>query len=303
MLTTNSNPLSGGFMFGLRASNRLLAAGFLVAGMTACGGGGAPQEGGEQAAPAGGEAAAPAAVENPARINGTINLTGTPAANAPIDMSEEATCAAKHTTPPTAETIVASNGKLQNVFVYIKDGLTGQYAAPAQAVTIDQNGCTYIPHVTGVQVGQTLEFKNSDGLLHNVKAVPANQPGFNISQPNNMSSPRTFNTAEVMVPIECNVHGWMKAYVGVLDHPYFAVSGADGTFSIQNLPAGTYTVEAWHEKLGTQTQQVTVAANETKDITFDFNAAATAMVPMGKPIDPHGSHGEATHAGPPAGGR
>lgn len=281
-------------MFGRRAVTDFVAAGLTGLALAACGGGDAPQTTGGE--PAGG-AAAPAQVQNPARINGTINLTGTPAANEPIDMSEEQACAAKHTTPPTAETVVASGGKLQNVFVYIKDGLTGQQAAAAEPLVIDQDGCVYHPHVAGVQAGQTVVFKNSDGILHNVKAVPVNQPGFNISQPNNMESTRTFNTAEVMVPIECNVHGWMNAYIGVVDHPYFAVSGADGNFTIENLPAGTYTIETWHEKYGTQTQQVTVADNETKDVAFEYNAAmaANAVVPMGRPIDPHGDHGAGEH--------
>jgi plastocyanin len=280
-------------MSGVRESARLLIAGFVTAGLAACGGGGdAPSEGGEGAEPAGG--AAPAAqVQDPARINGTINFAGTPAANAAIDMAEEPTCAQKHSTPATTEEVVASGGKLQNVFVYIKDGLTGQFAAPSEAVLIDQDGCVYHPHVSGAMVGQTVTFKNSDGLLHNVKAVPTGQPGFNISQPSNMESTRTFSAAEVMVPIECNVHGWMKAYIGVVEHPYFAVSGADGNFTIENLPPGTYTIETWHEKYGTQTQQVTLGPNETKDIAFDYNAsmAANAVVPMGRPIDPHGDHG------------
>jgi plastocyanin len=282
-------------MFGLRASARFLATGFVTVGLVACGGAAdAPDTGGDQA-----PAETPAAqVQDPARINGTINFAGTAPENEAIDMAEEAACAAKHSEQPRKETVVAANGKLQNVFVYIKDGITGQHAAPAQAVQVDQNGCVYHPHVTGVMVGQTLEFKNSDGLLHNVKAVPVNQPGFNISQPNDMTSPRTFNTAEVMIPIECNVHGWMQAYVGVVAHPYFAVSGEDGNFTLENLPAGTYTLEAWHERYGVQTQQVTVAANQTVDVAFNYDAsmAAGAVVPLGKPIDPHGTHGPATRA-------
>jgi plastocyanin len=276
---------------------RLTSASLLViiaASVAACGGGTqdeAPQTGGEQAGPA-------AQVENAGRINGMVNFAGTPPANAAIDMSEEATCAQKHTDPPTAETVIANNGKLQNVFVYVKEGLSGSFSPPSQAVEIDQDGCVYMPHVTGVMTGQQLVFRNSDGILHNIKATPSEQPGFNISQPNNMTSTRTLRAQEVMVPVQCDVHGWMEAYVGVVDHPYFAVSGEDGSFTIENLPPGTYTVEAWHEKYGTQTQQVTVGANETVDLAFDYNASmASAVVPMGRPIDPHGSHAPARAGG------
>jgi len=122
-----------------------------------------------------------------------------------------------------------------------------------------------------VMVGQKLEIDNSDPVLHNIKAVPTHNRGFNVSQPGaGMKTTRTFSTEEVMVPLQCNVHSWMHAYVGVLSHPYFAVSGEDGTFTIDGLPPGTYTVEAWHEKLGTKTATVTVGTGETKTADFTF---------------------------------
>jgi plastocyanin len=283
-------------MFDSRTSASVLAISLLAA-VAACGGGGdagGNSAGNTMAAP---PAAGPAPVTDPATIRGTIALVGTPPANAKIDMSEEPTCASQHATGATTEDVVSSNGGLGNVFVYIKEGITGTSAPPAAAVVIDQKGCTYIPHVVGVQAGQNLEFLNSDDISHNVKAQPtANRP-FNVSQPTKgMKSPKVFDSPEVMIPIECNVHGWMKGFVGVVAHPYFTVSATDGTYTIGNLPAGTYTIEVWHEKYGVQTQQVTVAGNETKDANFSFNAAApAAYVPMGKPIDPHGTHAAGAH--------
>jgi plastocyanin len=173
---------------------------------------------------------------------------------------------------------VGSDGKsLGNVFVYVKDGLGNYvYDMPTEPARIDQKECRYHPHVFGMRVGQPLEIVNSDPTLHNIHAIPKANQEFNNGQPiQGMKMTHTFTAKEVMVPFKCDVHGWMNAYVGVLDHPYFAVSGNDGKFDIKTLPAGTYTIEAWHEKLGTQTQQVTLGAKETKDITFTFKSAVT----------------------------
>jgi hypothetical protein len=138
---------------------------------------------------------------------------------------------------------------------------------------IDQTGCLYEPRVVGVMVGQSLEIRNSDPLLHNIKAVPTENRGFNISQPQaGMTSTRTFNTPEIMVPLECNVHGWMNAYVGVVAHPYFATTGADGAFAIAGLPAGTYQLEAWHERFGTRTGTVTVTDGGAGTVDFTYAA-------------------------------
>jgi plastocyanin len=205
-----------------------------------------------------------------------VKFTGTKPANPRIDMSEEPACKDKHKTQPTGEAVVVNpNGTLANVFVYVKSGLPAdaKYAAPSTPVVIDQDGCAYKPHVLGIQVGQQLEIRNSDPVLHNIKAKPTKNRPFNISQPTSgMKTNRSFPATEVMVPLECNVHGWMQAYVGVLPHPFFAVTGTDGKFTIANLPAGTYTVEAWHEKYGTQTATVTVAATGSKTQDFTFAA-------------------------------
>lgn len=266
----------------------------------ACGGGdggGETAGGGEAATPA---ATPPAAVADAGTINGTIDFTGEPPANEPIDMSAEPECAAKHPGTPMKQTVVANGGKLANVFVYLKEGVQAPPAAPGEPVSVNQEGCEYIPHVVGVQVGQEVAFQNSDGLLHNIKAAPSENRPFNISQPNNMTSPRSFSAAEVMVPVQCDVHGWMEMYIGVVNHPYFAVSGDDGSFTIGNVPPGTYTVEAWHERYGVQTQQVTVDPNGTATVTFGYSAgmAANAVVPLGEPLVlPHAQHAHAARTG------
>jgi len=210
-------------------------------------------------------------------VTGRVKFTGTKPTMRRIDMSEETACAAKYATPPTEESVVVNaNGTLANVFVYVKSGLPATYkAAPATApVVLDQDGCRYHPHVFGIMVGQPLHIKNSDPLAHNIKSKgKANRP-FNISQPNVSRTPtvRTFTAPEVMVALECNVHGWMQAYAGVLPHGFFAVTGADGSFTIPRLPPGTYTLEAWHERYGVQTATVTIAGTETKTAEFTFAA-------------------------------
>lgn len=209
-----------------------------------------------------------------ASISGVIHFTGAAPSNPKIDMSQEQPCQAKHSTPPTDPQYVVADGKLGNVFVYVKNGLPAgaTYTAPDAAVEIDQDGCLYHPRVFGLMTNQKLLIKNTDPVLHNIKAVPKENRGFNISQPSaGMQTTRTFGTPEVMVPLECNVHGWMHAYVGVLPHPFFSTSGTDGAFSIKNLPPGTYTIEAWHEKLGVQTANVTVGAGEAKTQDFTFS--------------------------------
>lgn len=282
----------------LRTRGGLEAA--IVAGVAllgaACGGG----EGGGDEAASEAPATETAAVQvaNPATIRGQVQFTGTPAPGQPIDMSEEPDCAAKHPNGATTEATVANgNGTLRNVFVYVKEGLPAQdYPPPSSGVTLDQNGCVYIPHVLGVQTGQELVIRNSDGLLHNVQASPTANRGFNVSQPRDMESTRTFTTQEVMIPLECDVHGWMKAYVGVVDHPYFAVTGEDGSFSIGNLPPGNYVLEAWHETYGPKTMNVTVGPDQTSEANFSYDASAAAApsaLRLGPGIDPHDHRGGA----------
>jgi len=255
----------------------MLGAVVLAAGIWGCGGNKGNASAGSSTgavAQAGGSGSGAAGPTGNAAVSGVIHFTGTAPANPKIDMSQESVCAGKYTTPPTDPQFVVADGKLGNVFVYVKSGLPAgaTYPAPSTPVEIDQRGCLYHPRVFGVQVDQDILIKNDDAVLHNIKAVPTTNRGFNISQPSaGMTSKRKFSSQEVMVPLECNVHGWMHAWVGVLPHPFFSTSGADGSFSIKNLPAGTYTIEAWHEKLGTQTQTVTVGAGETKTADFTFS--------------------------------
>jgi plastocyanin len=169
--------------------------------------------------------------------------------------------------------VVGQNQTLQNVFVYVKDGLGAfGFPVPTEPVVLDQDKCRYVPRVLGVRVGQPLSIRNSDPLLHNVRADAKINQSFNTSTPlEGVSFQRTFATKEVMVPFKCDVHAWMTAFVGVLDHPYFGTTAADGTVRLANLPPGTYTIEAWHETLGTRTEQVTIGAKEAKDVTFIFS--------------------------------
>lgn len=202
-----------------------------------------------------------------------MRFTGTPPPPGTIRLDGDKTCVELNGTNQrqVREVLTGDNGALQNVFVYVKDGLNGRmYAPPAEPVVLDQQRCEYVPHVLGIQVGQPLTIRNSDPLLHNIRADAQINRGFNQGQPVPMTSTQTFATTEVMVPVKCDVHAWMRAYIGVMNHPFFAVTGPDGTFSLENLPAGTYTVEAWHEKLGTQTTQVTVGTGEAKDAVFTF---------------------------------
>jgi hypothetical protein len=256
----------------------VLGAVVLAAGVWGCGGkdsGNASAGSGNSAvAQAGGGGGAAGPTGN-ATVSGVIHFTGTAPANPKIDMSQESVCAGKYTTPPTDPQYVVADGKLGNVFVYVKSGLPAgaKYAAPSTSVEIDQSGCLYHPRVFGAMVDQNIVIKNDDNVLHNIKAIPKVNRGFNISQPQaGMTSTRHFSESEVMVPFECNVHGWMHAWVGVLPHPFYSTAGPDGAFSIKNLPPGTYTIEAWHEKAGVQQKTVTVGAGETKTADFTFSA-------------------------------
>ena len=206
-------------------------------------------------------------------VTGSVTLEGVPPANEPIRMNADPVCVKEAKGEQRQETfVVGAGGALSNVFVYVKDGLDGYvHDVPAEVATLDQKGCRYVPHVFGVRVGQPLEILNSDPTLHNIHAQPSANQEFNVGQPvQGMKTARTFTRPEVMVPFKCDVHGWMNAYAGVLDHPYFAVTDAEGRFELKSLPPGTYTVEAWHERLGTATERVTLGPNETKAVTFSF---------------------------------
>jgi plastocyanin len=205
-------------------------------------------------------------------VTGTARFEGTAPAPAQLKMAADPVCVREAKNTTSEAIIVGDGGVLQNVFVYVKDGLGARtYPPPATAVVLDQRGCRYTPHVFGVQVGQPVEIVNSDPTLHNVHAMPKANDEFNFGQPvQGMRMRRTFSKPEVMVPVRCDVHGWMNAYAGVVTHPFHAVTKADGTFTITGLPPGKYTLEAWHERLGTQTQAITIDGKKDATATFSF---------------------------------
>ena len=208
-------------------------------------------------------------------VSGRVTYDGAVPENAPIKLESDPACVSARPEGLKPDAILVSNGGLDNVFVYVKDGLGNYYFdAPTAAVTLDQKGCTYSPHVFGVRTGQPVDIVNSDATLHNVSAEAHANQGFNLGQPiQGQKNTKVFTAPEVMVHLKCNVHSWMSAYIGVLSHPYFAVTSSGGAFELKDLPAGTYTIEAWHEKLGTQTQSVTLGDKETKTINFAFKVS------------------------------
>ncbi len=209
-----------------------------------------------------------------ATVTVQVSFAGTAPAPAMMRLDGDPRCVAEIGAGERAdESILLGEGQaLQNVFVYVKDGLGGySFPIPTEPVVLDQDKCRYTPRVLGVRVGQPLAIRNSDPLLHNVRAEGKINQGFNMSTPiEGVSFNRTFATREVMVDFKCDVHAWMRAFVGVLEHPYFGTTGANGRVSLANLPPGTYTIEAWHEQLGVQTQQVTISAKEAKDVSVTF---------------------------------
>ena len=247
----------------------------------ACGGGSesyyveeevAAGQGTTSEASAGAGVPTPAVAADAATVNGKVMFEGAPPENPVVQMAADPTCTAHYSGEPVKaqDVVVSGAGELANVFVYVKN-YSGPVPPPSGSVLLDQVGCRYEPHVVGVQVGQELVIRNSDETLHNVHALASVNKEFNIGQPvRGMESKKTFDRQEIMIKVKCDVHAWMNSYVGVVGHPYFAVSDGSGTFSIGGLPPGTYTLEAWHEKLGTRTQQITVSPSEAKDVSFSF---------------------------------
>ena len=207
-------------------------------------------------------------------VAGRVVLEGAVPENPRIKLEADPYCLRAHPDGARLENFVVSNGGLENVFVYVKDGLGDYYFdVPTEPVKLDQAGCLYVPHVTGLRVKQPLEISNSDETLHNVHALPMQNQEFNQGQQfRGMKLTKTFTVPEVMVRFKCDVHGWMAAWVGVTTHPFFAITGADGTFELKGVPPGTYTVEAWHEKFGTRTAQVTVGPSQAQTASFTFTA-------------------------------
>jgi Polysaccharide lyase family 4, domain II len=230
----------------------------------------APKAAPTAAAPAGGNQYDPSKAT--ASISGKITFEGTKPTLAKIQMSADAYCASVHKTPVFEQSVeVNDNNTLKDVLVYVKDGADKwTYATPTQPVTLDQEGCQYRPHVIALMQNQPLKIVNSDPTLHNIHPMPAKNPEFNMGQPTKgMETTKTFAFDEI-IPVKCDVHRWMNSHICVMKNPFFSVSGDDGSFEIKGLPAGTYTIEAWQEKLGTQTAQVTVTDGEKKEQSFTF---------------------------------
>ena len=206
-------------------------------------------------------------------ISGTIRYTGKRPARKAIDMSNDPACVEAHRGKAFDESLVASpNGPLANAFIYVKEGLAGKrFEAPSVPVVIDQNGCWFRPRIIGIQTGQILEVRNSDPVTHNIHPMAQINREWNHSQgAGDPPMVRKFLKPEVMIRVKCNIHSWMHAFIGVVDNPYFAVSKEDGSYSIGNLPPGTYTIGFWHEALGTQEKQVTVAPHSTTQVNLTF---------------------------------
>jgi plastocyanin len=228
---------------------------------------------------AGAPQASPAAVQyfkvDPATagtIHGTIRYAGKKPAPKLIDMSSDPACVNAHKGKALDESLVVGpHGAVANAFVYVEKGLEGKvFETPSTPVVINQQGCWFRPRVLGIQVGQPLEVVNSDPVTHNIHPMPSMNREWNHSQgPGDDPITRKFTKPEIMIPVKCNIHSWMHAYIGVLDHPYFATTKDDGSFTLPNLPPGTYTVAVWQEKLGTIRQQITVAPGH--DTATDFN--------------------------------
>jgi plastocyanin len=247
--------------------------------LTGCGGG----DSGESSAPATSEKPAETPKPAPAKVEGTPGPTGSASISGsvryegevppvrPIKMNADPGCAKKHSTAPMSEMLVLDENRgMSNVLVRVTGGLPGgSYPAPTEAAVLDQDGCRYVPHMLGVMKGQPVKVLNSDGLLHNVHAMPKVNKEFNTAMPGSRTEAEVvFNESEDAFKIKCDVHPWMGAFVAVSDHPFFDVTATDGSFEISNLPAGSYEVEVWHEKLGSKTMSAEVADGAVAALDF-----------------------------------
>ncbi|MBI5505117.1 MAG: carboxypeptidase regulatory-like domain-containing protein [Deltaproteobacteria bacterium] len=208
-------------------------------------------------------------------IVGRATYRGTPPQPRRIHMTADPECDRLNPDGVSGQTVVvAPDGSLAGVVLSIKEGLDAdlKYLVPATAAVLDQHRCMFSPHVLGIRVGQVLEIKNSDATMHSVHAAPASGNAFNVAMPMlDQVIKKKFDSREVAVRVKCDVHPWMSAYVAVVEHPFFAVSGSDGSYAIENVPPGTYTLEAWHEALGVQTStSVKVGGDQPTELDFSF---------------------------------
>jgi plastocyanin len=207
-----------------------------------------------------------------ASVTGVVKFRGTAPRPTRIDMSADPFCAQAHSSPVTTEDVLTdANGGLENVVVYISDGLgTTTFSIPNEPAVMEQKGCQYKPHVLAMRAGQKLNVVNSDATTHNIHPMPNNNREWNISQPHGVPIEQVFAREEIAISVKCNVHPWMRSYIAVIKNPYFAVTGKNGSFDLKDLPPGSYTIQAWHEKLGSKMQKITVGSGETKTVDFLF---------------------------------
>lgn len=214
-----------------------------------------------------------AAAADNASVSGKVLFKGAKPALRPLSMDATPACAKQHAKPALSEeAVVGPDGSVANVFVYVKAGLAAKnWPVTKKSVVIEQIGCIYKPHVVGVMAGQQVEFLNNDPTSHNVHPLPRINNEWNQSQsPKGDPIIRTFTKPEIGLPVKCNLHPWMRVYVNVVENPYFAVTGADGNFSLSGLPAGEYTLAAWHERFGVQEFKVKVTAGAAAKASFTF---------------------------------
>jgi len=217
-----------------------------------------------------GPAATPIDPATVGSISGQVKFDGAAPKAQKIDMSQDPACKGTN----EAETLVVDKGNVSNVFVYVKDGLGNHtFDVPKDAVVLDQSGCRYHPHVLGVMAGQTVQIKNDDPTTHNIHPTPKDNREWNESQPPQAAPiEKNFAREEIMLPVKCNQHPWMKMYVNVVKSPYYAVTGPEGKYEIKGLPPGDYTIAFVQEKLGEQDQKVTIAPKEAKTVDMTFKA-------------------------------
>lgn len=230
----------------------------------------------QQSGPTATEQTAPTKVVDPATvgtISGKVTLEGNAPAPREIALTASPACAKLHSSALIyPEVVTGEHGALADVIVYVKSGVENyRFSAPATLARIDQRGCMYEPHVQGIMVGQKLSVTNTDPVLHNILMLPRENRPWNKSQQIGSSPIETsFDHPELAMKVLCNIHPWMCAYVFAFSHPYFDVTTKKGTFELKNLPPGTYTIEAWQEKYGTQDQSVTLAARGKESVSFTF---------------------------------
>ncbi|MBV8477245.1 MAG: hypothetical protein JO266_02000 [Acidobacteria bacterium] len=208
-------------------------------------------------------------------IRGEVHFDGPALKPTRINMAADPSCGAHSGAIFTDDFVMAPDGKLANVLVFISDGLgSEQFTTPAEPVVMQQKGCMYKPRVVALQTNQKLRIMNSDSTLHNIHPTPQNNREWNKAQPGGSSIEDSFAREEIAIPVKCNVHPWMKSYISVFKHPYFSVTLKDGKFELPNLPPGQYTLEAWHERLGTIKQKISVSSGEVTTVDLTFKSAA-----------------------------